>query len=239
MATEKLPLANLEAVIGYTFTNKNLLRQALTHASYANEVNAKGGNCICNERLEFFGDSVLSLVAGSYLYRTFTELPEGKLSPLRSDLVRTESLCEYAKTFSLGDYVSLGHGLEMGGGRQKEKILEDAFEALLAAIYLDGGLAAATAFAEPFVAANAVKLLNGTMDCKTRLQEFVQRRPGDLLEYILVAESGPDHQKQFTIEAQINGQAYGTGTASSKRAAEQAAAKEALSWFEQPPQTSK
>ena len=235
MATEKQPLALLEETIGYTFNDHALLVEALTHASFANELHAKGAEATCNERLEFLGDSVLSLAAGSYLYRTFPDLPEGQLSRLRAAIVCKSSLGDYAKTFALGDYLRLGHGLELSGGRGQIKILEDAFEALLGAIYLDGGLAPALAFAQPFLAKKTEEIrASGTSeDYKTMLQEFVQRRPDDLLEYVLISESGPDNQKQFTFEARINGQAYGTGTASSKRAAEQQAARDALSWFQQ------
>lgn len=233
MATEQRPLSALEAAIGYHFKNQALLTEALSHASFANEVQAKGGTARCNERLEFLGDSVLSLTAGSLLFRTFPDLPEGQLSRLRAAIVCKSALVEYANVIALGDFLRLGHGLETSGGRAQIKILEDAFEALLGAIYLDGGIAPAIAFAEPFLAKKTEEIQTGGMfeDYKTVLQEFVQRRPGDLLEYILVGECGPDNQKQFTIEARINGQAYGTGVASSKRAAEQQAAKNALSWF--------
>lgn len=235
MSTSKLPLHTLEQAIGYSFQDQSLLISALTHASFANEAHAKGGRAVCNERLEFLGDSVLSLAAGSYLYRTYPELPEGQLSRLRAAIVCKSSLSDYASMFSLGEYLYLGHGLELSGGRTQVKILEDAFEALLGAIYLDGGLPAALAFAEPFLAKKTAEIrASGTSeDYKTMLQEFVQRRPDDLLEYVLISESGPDNQKQFTIEARINGQAYGTGTASSKRAAEQHAARDALVWFQQ------
>lgn len=235
MSATKQPLCALEHAIGYTFKDQALLTAALTHASFANEAHAKGGKAVCNERLEFLGDSVLSLAAGSYLYRTFPELPEGQLSRLRAAIVCKSSLSDYANMFSLGEFLYLGHGLELSGGRTQVKILEDAFEALLGAIYLDGGLSAALTFAEPFLAKKTeeIRASGSSEDYKTKLQEFVQRRPDDLLEYVLISESGPDNQKQFTIEARINGQAYGTGTASSKRSAEQLAARAALIWFQQ------
>ena len=179
MSASKQSLCALEHAIGYTFTDRSLLQTALTHASYANEVHAKGGRAVCNERLEFLGDSVLSLAAGSYLYRTFPALPEGSLSRLRAAIVCKSSLGDYANMFALGDYLYLGHGLELSGGRSQIKILVDAFEALVGAIYLDGGLDAALSFAEPFLSKKTEEIrTSGTSeDYKTCYRSLFSAAP--------------------------------------------------------------
>ena len=224
-----LDISLLEARIGYTFADKSLLRTALTHSSFANE--QMGSRAGCNERLEFLGDSVLSLAVCSYLYRTYPELPEGRLTVMRKNLVCQRALADYGMQISLGDYLLLGRG-EAKDGREKPKLLEDAFEALLGAIYLDcSDLARVCDFVIPFVAGELQKMqqeLQPMEDYKTLLQQYVQQTPGEELRYDLVAEEGPDNAKIFTVSVRINSNPFGTGRGNSKKEAEQAAAKEAL-----------
>ena len=219
----------LEAAIGYTFSKKEYLSEALRHSSYVNENRHSGTHS--NERLEFLGDSVLSLVTSSYLFALFSEQPEGDLTKIRADLVCTRSLSKFARSIGLGDYLLLGHGQEMVGGRDQNKILEDAFEALLAAIYLDSGknLEAVAAFLNPLLEKEVNQLLSEQpiMDPKSHLQEIVQEAKG-LLSYEIVSESGPDHDKVFKYEVHINSNLVGTGSGRSKKEAEQMAAKAAI-----------
>jgi ribonuclease-3 len=219
----------LEEKIGYTFHHKEYCIEALRHSSYANE-NKQWGIC-SNERLEFLGDSVLSLVTSSYLFGLFSEQPEGDLTKLRADLVCTRSLSHFARKIRLGDYVLLGHGQELVGGRDQDKILEDAFEALLAAIYLDSGkdLDTVAAFLNPLLKAEVDGLLSRhpILDPKSHLQEIVQEAKG-LLAYAIVSESGPDHDKRYVCEVRIDNNVMGKGEGSSKKKAEIAAAEDAL-----------
>ena len=210
----------LEKAIGYEFKKPVLLQTALTHTSFANE--AKGG-LSHNERLEFLGDSVLSLVVSEYLYTGKAKLPEGELSRRRATLVCEAALSTFARSIDLGSYLRLGHGEEMSGGRERSSILSDAFEALIAALYLDGGLQAARGFILPFLQQPVAE-----DDYKTRLQEVVQQNPEERLRYVLTAESGPDHNKLFTVEVHLNSNCIGTGSGHSKKMAEQQAAREAL-----------
>lgn len=217
--------AALEKSIGYSFQDKKLLNTALTHSSYANEIK-KG--CKSNERLEFLGDAVLSIVVSDYLFNRF-HMAEGDLSKLRAALVCEKSLCKLAAGIGLGDYLLLGKGEEQMGGRSRSSILADAFEALIAAIYQDGGLEAARGFILPFI----TEALDNDRDLsfkdyKTLLQEIVQKNPQELLTYVLVEESGPDHDKQFHVEVHLNSNVIGRGIGRSKKNAEQLAAKEAL-----------
>lgn len=223
--------AALEERIGYHFADKSLLRTALTHSSYQNE--QKGRAIVpCNERMEFLGDSVLSLIVSREIYARFPAQSEGELSVLRSNAVCTEALCGYAQKIGLGKALLLGNGEEHTGGREKPRTLENAFEALVAALYLDGGPDTAEAFALPFLTEKIGAIRNREIrDYKTRLQMIVQQEPDAHLEYILVGESGPAHQRVFEIEARINSNLIGHGFGSSKRAAAQAAAKEALRFF--------
>ena len=223
----------LEEKIGYVFKDKKLLTTALTHSSYANEVKAKGENIMHNERLEFLGDSVLSLVASVYLFKGNRHLFEGDLTKIRAGIVCENALYEYALDIELGDYLYLGHGENASGGRERKSILSDAFEALLCAIYLDGGLASARKFVLPYLTAAAEKLIRegGGEDYKTLLQKFIQQNKGDILEYALKDEQGPSHNKTFTYNVLLNNNIIGTGSGSSKRDAEQAAAREALILF--------
>lgn len=225
--SQKIPAAEvLEQRIGYTFHNKKYLITALTHSSYANEVK-KG--VACNERQEFLGDAVLSIVVSDYIFRHYSHLPEGELTKIRASLVCEKSLAVFANAIGLGEFLVLGHGEELMGGRERPSILADAFEALIAAIYLDAGTEQAAKFVLPFVkpeldnhGSKAYK------DYKTTLQEIVQKNPEEQVSYHLVEESGPDHDKRFKVEVHLNSNVIGTGVGRSKKAAEQMAAREAL-----------
>ncbi len=210
----------LEKTLHYDFKDKALLERALTHTSYANEARTPTGH---NERLEFLGDSVLSVVAADHLFHQY-DRPEGELTRMRASLVSEEALYRFAQQLDLGAYLRLGRGEELGGGRRRPSVVSDAFEALIAALYLDGGLETARAFILPF-------LRQGTTaeeDYKTRLQELVQREPDARLEYRVEGESGPDHAKHFTVGVYRNGVALAHGEGHSKKAAEQQAARAAL-----------
>ena len=216
----------IEEKIGYSFRDAELLTNALTHSSYANE--NRGRSCESNERLEFLGDSVLGLVVADALYRRFPGLPEGRMTRLRAQLVCEESLHHVAAQLGLGEYIRLGRGEEHTGGRNRTSILADAVEALIAAMYLDGGMEVARGFIERYI----LTALDGEMpavgDCKTELQELVQRKSGNVLTYELLGESGPDHDKTFTSKVSLNGRPIGSGSGRTKKEAEQAAARAAL-----------
>ncbi|HAY96923.1 MAG TPA: ribonuclease III [Ruminococcaceae bacterium] len=216
----------LEQKLGYKFNNINLLKNALTHSSYANEVR---NGFSSNERLEFLGDSVLSIVVSDYIYKHYPNMPEGELTKLRASLVCEKSLCTFSRELELGSYLMLGKGEDKGGGRERDSILADAFEAVLAAIYLDGGMEPARRHVMNFV----LRELKHTddevfKDYKTALQEIIQRNPEESVTYILTDESGPDHDKSFTVEVRLNSNVIGKGTGKNKKRAEQMAAKEAL-----------
>lgn len=213
----------LEQAIGYTFQNKALLETALTHTSYANE--AKHGTKH-NERLEFLGDSVLSIVVADYLF-THKNMPEGELTRMRASLVCETALFGFARQIQLGEYLRLGHGEELGGGRTRPSVVSDAFEALIAALYLDGGIEQARAFILPFVTASLTDK-NAEEDYKTHLQEIIQQNPEERVRYVVTSETGPDHDKHFVVEVHLNSNCIGSGEGHSKKQAEQAAAKEAL-----------
>lgn len=223
------PLSLLEDRIGYKFNNKEYLHLAVIHKSYGSEEKTD-----CNERLEFLGDSVLSFVTSKYLYEKYPERPEGELSPIRAKAVCEGTLQKLARQISLGDHLYLGHGEELQGGRTKDVILADAFEALLAAIFLDGGIEPVRKFLLPIIAGEIEQIVdNGTaIDDKSALQQFIQQEKGAILEYAVVAERGPAHMKEFEVEARLNGNVIGRGTGMSKRAAEQNAAREALKLFD-------
>ncbi len=222
----------LEDTIGYHFKTPALLKEALTHSSYANELKTKNLSCICNERLEFFGDSILSIIVSEYLFERFEDLPEGSLTKLRASVVCEDALYKYASDIRLGDYLYLGHGEEQTNGRQRKSILADAFEALLAAMYLDSGKAEVQRFLMPFVKTDIENMKHTkTVDYKTLLQQIVQQQPTEMLEYVLVRESGPDHDKVFETEARLNSNVIGRGIGKSKRESEQLAAYEALRLF--------
>lgn len=218
------PQTELEQTVGYRFQEPALLTEALCHSSYANETR---GALRCNERLEFLGDSVLSIVVSNHLFRN-THLPEGELTKIRASLVCEKSLFEWAKRISLGDYLLLGHGEEQSGGRERPSILADAFEAVIAAIFLDGGMEPAAKHILRFLPEHFDRPSEAFHDYKTALQEVIQQNPEERVEYVLVGEEGPDHMKQFTVEVRLNSNVIGTGTGRSKKIAEQTAAKEAL-----------
>ena len=210
----------LEEKLHYHFKNRDLLITALTHSSYANEAKAPTKY---NERLEFLGDSVLSLVVANYLFRHSTR-PEGELSRMRASLVSEEALFQFAKEIDLGAYLRLGRGEELGGGRERPSVVSDAFEAVIAALYLDGGMEAARSFILPFITEGKT----AEEDYKTKLQEVIQQNPEDKLSYAVTGESGPAHDKRFEVTVLLNGNAMAAGTGRSKKAAEQQAAKAAL-----------
>ena len=233
---QKFDIEALEAKIGYSFSDRSFLEEALTHSSYANELKAKKQTVQCNERLEFLGDSVLSVVVSEYLFDRFATLPEGELTQMRAMLVQSASLASYSREIGLGDYLYLGHGEEKNNGRERQSTLENAFEALVAAIYLDAGengFVEVRRFVLPiikrFLADNSEKAKR--IDAKTELQQLIQQAEGDFLEYIVVGESGPDHKKEFEVVARLNSNVIGRGKGRSKREAEQNAAKEALILF--------
>ena len=218
---------SLEKKLGHAFRDRALLATALTHSSYANENRGRGE---CNERLEFLGDSVLGMVVADALYRRFPELPEGRMTRLRAQLVCEESLHRVASELGLGEYVRLGRGEEHTGGRRRTSILADAVEAVIAAMYLDGGLGTAEAFIERQIlsALDGAGPVMRVEDCKTELQELVQKKSGQSLSYELLGESGPDHDKTFTSQVCLNGRPIGSGSGRTKKEAEQAAARAAL-----------
>ena len=219
----------LEEKLGYTFRDPALLENALTHSSYANENRAAGAQS--NERLEFLGDSVLGMVTADYLYRTHPDLPEGDLTRTRAALVCEESLVEVAQAWGLGQYLKLGRGENAGGGRTRPSIQADAVEAVLSAVFLDGGIAPARKIIQTYILdAEAERARN--RDYKTALQELVQRESGQVLRYCLVGSSGPDHAKIFTVEVELNGAPVGRGQGHSKKEAEQNAARAAIDGLE-------
>ena len=233
---EKLPLSPsiLEERIGYKYKNRQLLIDALTHSSFANEMKPKGETVVFNERLEFLGDSVLSIIVSDYLYRQYPDTPEGDLTRIRASAVCEKTLGKLAMELGLGKFMRLGHGEELSNGRERISILADAFEALLASIYLDSGSRDAVEyFLMPRVIPEIRSFIeNGkNKDYKTLLQQIVQQERGEILEYVLIGESGPDHAKVFEIEARLNSNVIGHGRGRSKREAEQLAAKEALVLF--------
>ena len=217
----------LEKNLNYQFNNKELLLNALTHSSYANE--ARRG-ITSNERLEFLGDSVLSVIVADYLYKNFSSLPEGELTKLRASLVCEKSLCSFSRELEIGKFLRLGKGEEKNGGKERDSILADAFEAVLAAMYLDGGMEVARKHVMRFIL-DELKHTDDEVfkDYKTALQEIIQRNPEESVSYFLTDEKGPDHDKVFTVEVRLNSNVIGTGKGKSKKQAEQMAAKQALS----------
>lgn len=209
------------------FHDPSLLRRALTHRSYLNEHPAELED---NERLEFLGDAVLDFVSGAYLYHRFPEMSEGRLTRLRAALVRTEQLAAFATDLEIGPLMRLGKGEEEGGGRQRPTLLCATFEAIIGAYYLDAGIDAARAFIEPLFQPAAARILQAEadVDAKSLLQEWAQAALGQTPRYHTLSATGPDHQKEYTVEVRLDGEGYGTGTGPNKQAAEQAAAFAAL-----------
>lgn len=216
----------LEKNIGYTFHDIGLLKNALTHSSYANESKKSSGS---NERLEFLGDSVLGYVVADYLFRNCPHLPEGDLTKTRAALVCEKACCGFSRQLEVGKYLLLSHGEQNSGGNARPSILADAFEAIIAAIYLDGGMEEARTFilrfVKPMIQTARPKPFK---DYKTMLQEIIQKNPEESLEYVLTGESGPDHDKHFSVEVHLNSNVIGKGGGRSKKEAEQQAAREAL-----------
>ena len=219
-------IKDLEVAIGYRFNNISLLQNALAHSSYANE--RWHDSLKSNERLEFLGDSILGMVTAEYLYRNFPNRPEGDLTRMRADMVCERSLAVAAEKIGLGKHLLLGNGEEIGGGRQRDSILADAVESVIAACFLDGGMEAARQFINTFVLTEIPTQKLRNTDHKTALQELVQQKKNQTLTYALVGESGPDHDKQFVVEVSLNGKVVGKGIGSSKKRAEQDAAKAAI-----------
>ncbi|MCI5728414.1 MAG: ribonuclease III [Clostridia bacterium] len=219
-------LAELEKKLQYTFRDKELLRTALTHSSYANE---HKGKAVCNERLEFLGDAVLGVVVADYLYLHFPDMPEGELTKKRAALVCEKALSGFSRQLGLGEYLRLSRGEQHSGGKDRSSILCDVFEAVIAAIYLDAGMERAREHILRFVLPQIKQA--GTRpfkDYKTTLQEIIQQNPEEELRYVLTGESGPDHDKHFTVEVHLNSNVIGKGGGRSKKEAEQQAAREAL-----------
>ena len=212
----------------YQFKNPALLQNALTHSSYANE--HRGGGMRSNERLEFLGDAVLGVVTADYLFRKHPDLPEGDLTRLRAALVCEDSLHEVAQSLELGRHLKLGRGEEQGGGRRRPSILADATESVFAAVYLDGGMEAASELIHRVLLDKGREeaVEERRRDFKTELQELVQRKSGSTLGYRLVGSTGPDHAKVFEAAVLLNGEVFSTGTGHSKKEAEQMAAKAAI-----------
>ena len=219
-------IKDLETAIGYRFQNVTLLQNALTHSSYANE--HWHNSLLSNERLEFLGDSILGMVVAEYLYRNYPDRPEGELTRMRADMVCEAALAVVAGQLDLGKHLLLGHGEEMFGGRERASILADAVESVIAACFLDGGMDAARGVIERFILCNVPTQKLHNKDYKTALQELVQQKKDQQIVYVLAGESGPDHDKKFSVELMLNGQLVGCGIGSSKKRAEQDAAKNAL-----------
>ena len=219
-------IKDLETAIGYHFHNISLLQNALTHSSYANE--RWHNSLLSNERLEFLGDSILGMLVAEYLFRSFPNRPEGELTRMRADMVCEKTLAAVANSIHLGDHLLLGHGEEQGGGRSRDSILADAVESVIAASFLDGGMEAALGIIRRFILVEVPVTRLHNADYKTQLQELVQQKRNQALSYSLTGESGPDHDKQFEVEVSINGSVVGTGRGSSKKRAEQDAARAAI-----------
>lgn len=218
-------LGEFQRRIGYQFQNVGLLRQALTHSSYANEHHMK--KMSDNERLEFLGDAVLEIITSEHLYEAYPEYPEGELTRLRASIVCEQTLAFCTRALDLGDYLFLGKGEDLTGGRKRKSILSDAFEAVMGAIYLDGGFANAKEFIHRFVLSD-IEHMQLFYDSKTILQEIVQGQDMGKLDYFLVEESGPDHNKHYVVDARICQKPIGRGEGHTKKAAEQEAAYQAI-----------
>ena len=218
-------LEELQKKIGYSFENSELLRSALMHSSYTNEKRLPKYKC--NERLEFLGDAVLELISSEFLYFEDEKMPEGELTKFRASVVCEPSLAFCAREIGLGDYLLLGKGEEVTGGRLRDSITSDALEALIGAVYLDGGFASAKEFVLQYVL-NDLESKKLFFDSKTILQEIVQGNFTEVISYHLMKEEGPDHNKLFFVEVRIGETSYGEGSGRTKKAAEQEAAYHAI-----------
>lgn len=217
-------MKELQEKLNYQFKDSGLIGTALTHSSYANE-----HRCQSNERLEFLGDSVLGMVTAMHLYKTFPDLPEGKMTRMRAEIVCEMSLWEVADKLGFGDKLRLGKGEALTGGRNRHSILADCVEAVIAALYIDGGFEVAKAFIDTHILSKLEAVESGHIgDCKTRLQELIQREAGHNLRYAMVSESGPDHMKSFVAAVWLDGVEIGRGEGRTKKEAEQNAAAKAL-----------
>lgn len=217
---------DLQEALGYRFRNPALLKNALTHSSYANE---RWHNALeSNERLEFLGDSILGMTVAEYLYRTFPSRPEGDLTKMRADMVCEATLARVARRIDLGKYLLLGRGEEQSGGRERSSILADAVESVIAASYLDGGFKAAHKIIDRLILQDKTLQKSNNVDFKTAFQELIQQKKDQVITYTLVDEFGPDHDKHFRSEVSLNGAVVGIGTGSSKKRAEQDAARAAI-----------
>ena len=219
-------IKDLETAIGYQFRNIQLLQNALTHSSYANE--RWHNSLLSNERLEFLGDSVLGMLVAEYLYHNFPDRPEGELTRMRADMVCEKTLAAAANRIGIGEHLLLGHGEDRLGGRNRESILADAMESVIAASFLDGGIEAALKIVQQFILVEVPVTKMHNTDYKTALQELVQQKKNQVLTYALVGQSGPDHDKQFDVEVSLNGTVVGQGSGRSKKRAEQDAARCAI-----------
>ncbi len=229
-------LHELEAKLGYTFKNIEYLKTALTHSSYTNELKLRGKIAESNERLEFLGDSVLSIIAANYLFNKYPDYPEGELTRRRAVIVCRDALSSYAKHFDLGSFLFLGNGEEKNNARQRKSLLENTFEALVGAIYLDGAenrMEFIAGLVYPFFEKEISYWEQGktVQDYKSELQQIIQQSGVDSLTYVVVGTSGPDHAKTFLVEARMNSNIIGRGQGNTKREAEQNAAREALALF--------
>lgn len=221
-------LNEFEDIIGYSFTNRRLLVTALTHSSFVNENRSKDPTLEDNERFEFFGDAIIEFYISEYLFHKFDSFPEGDMTKLRASMVCEQSLAECAKGIRLGEFMRMGKGESLSGGRERASITSDAFEALVAAIYLDSMSEDAV---RAFITQHLIMgLENKTLffDAKTRLQEIAQKKGNNNLQYVLISEKGPSHNKVFEIAAMLNHVEIGRGKGHSKKAAQQAAAEEAI-----------
>ena len=223
-------MEKLEKKLGYHFQNRDLLKTALTHSSYANE--ARDRHTQSNERLEFLGDSVRGMVTSDYIFKLYTDIPEGELTKLRAAVVCEQALHEVALSIGLNSFLLLGRGEEAGGGRERPSILADAVEAVIGAMYMDGGFGAAQPFVLSFIKPSVSKRAGAGRqnfnDYKTMLQEIVQKNREEVLSYRMASQSGPDHDKTFVMEVLLNSNVMARGSGHSKKEAEQAAAHEAL-----------
>ncbi len=219
-------LREFEEKIKYTYNDKSLLVEALTHSSYANETGRK--KRACNERMEFLGDAVLSIISADYFYTKYPEMDEGELSKIRSSYVCTEALSEFARSIELDKYLIMGKGALLSNEMHNDSVLENAFEAVIASIYLDSGMDEAKRFVLPFLKTDRKASSEAFKDYKSLFQIIIQKNPDEVFQYKIVKEEGPDHAKIYTVNLYVNSNVVGQGVSTSKKGAEQAAAKQAL-----------
>jgi len=227
---DDLQISKLQEKLNYSFKDRKLLKKSLTHSSFANEGAKK--DSASNERLEFLGDSLLGMTVALLIFKSKPELSEGKMTKLRAELVCERSLAKHALELDLGSYILLGKGEQNTGGRDRPSILSDAFEAVIAAMFLDGGFEPVLKFISSIFTPRINDPVKSITDFKTILQEMIQDKPGQSLEYIIANEDGPDHDKSFTVEVKLNSKMIGTGKGKSKKRAEQEAAKAAIKILE-------